>query len=280
MKKVVSLIFITAIVLSLQAQNQKLRVAVFDPTTSGIAMDEGTKLAVQELISSTFVNTGRFIVVERSMIDKIMKEQAFQNSDFADNSQATEVGKLAGASKIVLSAVSLVGGRNMLSIKIIDVQTATVDQQKTKIVNTSDLLETVEPLTLDLLGEQAVYKTGSSATYSTGNRQINADYTVLADIGLMVLNQSMGAVSWYEAKKICENLNKGGFSDWYMPSKIELAMVLKQTTYFQRGPTWWYWSSTEIDTKIVYNLASSRQMEERKYKNAASNCICVRKINP
>ncbi|MDL2262350.1 leucine-rich repeat protein [Bacteroidales bacterium OttesenSCG-928-I21] len=140
-----------------QAQEQKLRVAVFDPTTSGIAMDEGTKLAVQELISSAFVNTGRFIIVERSMIDKIMKEQAFQNSDMADNSQATEVGKLAGANKIVLSAVSLVGGRNMLSIKIIDVQTATVDQQKTKIVSSNDLLDAVEPLTLELLGEKVVY---------------------------------------------------------------------------------------------------------------------------
>jgi hypothetical protein len=139
------------------AQDEKLRVAVFDPTSSGTSIDEGTKLAVQELISSAFVNTGKFSVVERSMIDKIMKEQLFQNSDIADNSQATELGKLAGANKVVLSAVSLVGGRNMLSIKIIDVQTATVDQQKTKIVGTDDLLDVVEPLTLELLGEQAVY---------------------------------------------------------------------------------------------------------------------------
>jgi hypothetical protein len=139
------------------AQNERLRVAIFDPTSSGTSIDEGTKLAVQELISSAFVNTGKFSVVERSMIDKIMKEQLFQNSDIADNSQATELGKLAGAHKVVLSAVSLVGGRNMLSIKIIDVQTATVDQQKTKIVGTNDLLDVVEPLTLELLGEQAVY---------------------------------------------------------------------------------------------------------------------------
>ena len=157
MNKLILLLSVLAMTLSLQGQEQKLRVAVFDPTTSGIAMDEGTKLAVQELISSTFVNTGKFVMVERSMIDKIMREQAFQNSDMADNSQATEVGKLAGANKIVLSAVSLVGGRNMLSIKIIDVQTATVDQQKTKIVNSNDLLDVVEPLTLELLGEKAIY---------------------------------------------------------------------------------------------------------------------------
>lgn len=45
----------------------------------------------------------------------------------------------------------------MLSIKVIDVKTATVDQQKTKIVSSNDLLDIVEPLTLELLGEKATY---------------------------------------------------------------------------------------------------------------------------
>jgi len=157
MKKIFLFYALLSIVLISNAQQEKLRVAVLDPTTSGIAMDEGTKLAVQELISSTMVNTGRFIIIERSMIDKIIKEQAFQNGDMADNSQATEIGKLAGANKVVLSAVSLVGGRNMLSIKIIDVLTASVDKQKAMVVNNADLLDVVEPMTLEVLGEKAVY---------------------------------------------------------------------------------------------------------------------------
>lgn len=155
-KKLLLLCFMCLCVLS-QAQQSKLRVAVLDPTTSGAALDEGTKLAVQELISSALVNTGRFIIIERSMIDKIIKEQSFQNSDMADNSQATEIGKLAGANKIILSAVSMVGGRNMLSIKMIDVTTASIESQKAKIVQGNDLLDVVEPLTLELLGEKAVY---------------------------------------------------------------------------------------------------------------------------
>lgn len=157
MKKILLILCFLGLCIFSYAQQSKLRVAVLDPTTSGIAMDDGTKLAVQELISSTFVNTGRYIIIERSMIDKIIKEQSFQNSDIADNSQATEIGKLAGANKVVLSAVSLVGGRNLLSIKIIDVTTASVDKQKTKIVGSSDLLDAVEPLTLELLGVQAEY---------------------------------------------------------------------------------------------------------------------------
>lgn len=168
MKKIYLLLLgITLFIVNLNAQESKIKVAVLDPTTSGIAMDEGTKLAVQELISSSLVNTGKFTIVERSMIDKIVKEQSFQNSDIADNSQATAIGKLSGASKVFLSAVSLVGGRNMLSIKVIDVETATIEQQKTKIVNSSDLLDIVEPLTLELIG----IKTNSS--YATISQQHN-----------------------------------------------------------------------------------------------------------
>ncbi|MDR0605795.1 MAG: CsgG/HfaB family protein [Bacteroidales bacterium] len=159
MKKYLIVLWAFLLILpSALAQQEKLRVAVLDPSVSGTSVDAATRLAVQELISSTFVNTGKYVMIERSMIDKIMKEQEFQNSDMADNSQATELGKLVGANKVVLSAVSSVSGRNMLSIKIIDVQTATIDQQKTKIVNVNDLLDVVEPLTLELLGEEAVYK--------------------------------------------------------------------------------------------------------------------------
>ena len=49
--------------------------------------------------------------------------------------------------------LTLVGDRNMLSIKTIDVQTATIDLQRTKVVSSDELLDIVEPLTLEMLGE-------------------------------------------------------------------------------------------------------------------------------
>ena len=161
--------------LSFHAQTVKKRVAVFDPAISGDVIDNGTKLAVQELIGSTLVNTGRFTIVERSMIDKILKEQAFNNSDLADNSQATEIGKLAGANKVILSAVSSLGGRNVLSIKIIDVETATVDRQKTRVVTTDEILDVVEPLTLEVIGGDNRVKasTGESAFNLSAVAQID-----------------------------------------------------------------------------------------------------------
>ena len=290
MKKILTLLIMLVIAIStLQAQEEKLRVAVFDPTTSGIAMDEGTKLAVQELISSTFVNTGKFTMVERSMIDKIMREQAFQNSDMADNSQATEIGKLAGANKIVLSAVSLVGGRNMLSIKIIDVQTATVDQQKTKIVSSNDLLDVVEPLALELLGEKAVYAKQETQFITQDKKdntqanvfpQTNSIYTTFNELGLMITNKNLGDVTWDNAKELCAGLEIGGFSDWYLPSKNELVMIFQiENKRFKDGLSgFWYWSSTAIGDKKAYNISKSGWTSDEKKKSNSPGCLCVRKI--
>lgn len=134
---------------------EKLRVAVFDPTSSGTAIDEGTKVAIREIISSTIVNAGDYDIVERSLLEKVMEEQSFSNSGAVDDNDATEIGKLAGANKVVLSVVTLTGGRNMLSVKMIDVKTASVERQKVKVVASGELLDAVEPITLALIDATA-----------------------------------------------------------------------------------------------------------------------------
>lgn len=137
------------------ADNTKLRIAVFDPTSNGTSIDEGTKMAIREIISSTIVNAGNYDIVERSLLEKVMQEQSFSNSGAVDDNDATEIGKLAGANKIVLSVVTLTGGRNMLSVKIIDVKTANVERQRVKVVASGELLDVVEPLTLSLIDASA-----------------------------------------------------------------------------------------------------------------------------
>ncbi|MDR2065516.1 MAG: CsgG/HfaB family protein [Prevotellaceae bacterium] len=162
----ISFILIAATFISLPAQETKLRVAVFDPSASGSIIDDGTKIVVREIISSVFVNTGDYTIVERSLLDKIMKEQAFSNSGIVDDSQATELGKLAGANKVVLSVITQTGNRGMLSIKIIDVMSATIDKQKAKVVDYNAFLDEIEPLTRSLLGEE-VEESGQSQISST-----------------------------------------------------------------------------------------------------------------
>lgn len=164
MKKIILLMMSTALAWSTYAQSSNIRVAVFDPTSTSI--NEGKKIAIRELISATIVNSGNYTLVERSMLEKVMQEQSFSNSGVVDDTQATEIGKLAGANKIILSVVVPTGNQiifkkmaivnYMLSIKMIDVKTANVERHQTKEVKSSDLLNSVKKMTLSLIDKPKV----------------------------------------------------------------------------------------------------------------------------
>ena len=298
MKKITLLCMLAMMIFVLQAQNEKLRIAVFDPTSSGTSVDEGTKIAVREIISSTFVNTGKYSIVERSLLQQVMKEQKFSNSDVVDEGQATELGRLAGANKVALSVITLVGGRNMLSIKLIDVKTATVELQKTRIVNSNDLLDVVEPLTLELMGEKTnqTVITNSPKPAIPDNKpisvpQINYGITVFEDLKLMVINKDLGGSNWSEAVNKCKGLEMGGFKDWYLPSKYELQMIFEHKGNNQKANVTGnvpfgntlsggcYWSSTEVNDKIANNVFASGWITTEHKKDKRPKCLCVRKIN-
>lgn len=148
MRKIFTLFFVA---LSLTVFAQQQRVAILEPTLSGSKVDNGITTSIRELISAAIVNTNSYTIVERSLVDKVIKEQQFSQSGYVDDSQAIKIGKLSGANKVILSVVSFTENRVMLSIKLLDVTTATIERQKAKMLSTVELLDAVEPITAELL---------------------------------------------------------------------------------------------------------------------------------
>ena len=153
---------------SMQAQTDKIRVAVFDPSYSGGHMDEGTAVATREIVSSALVNTNKYNIVERSLLDKILKEQKFSNSGAVNENQVSELGKLVGANKAILIVLTSAGKRALLSIKMVDVESGNVEGQKVTTINPDELLDVIEPLTLSLIGEDAVQKSDKNGSFLSG----------------------------------------------------------------------------------------------------------------
>ena len=148
------LAFILVVIISFPVSSQKKKLAVLDPVIAGEKLTEGLAISVREIVSSSFVNNAdNYAIVERSLIDKVIQEAKFSNSDAVDESQATQLGKLAGADKVVLTVISRFDNRCMMSIKLIDVESATIDRQISKLVDLSSLLDVTEPLTLAVLGK-------------------------------------------------------------------------------------------------------------------------------
>jgi len=103
-------------------------------------LDKGTKVAlinvqspttqfsdyVLTYLESVLVNNGKLIVVDRANLDKIRQEQGFQLSGEVSDESAKKIGKMLGAGAIVTGTLINIGDSYRLTLKAINVETATV----------------------------------------------------------------------------------------------------------------------------------------------------------
>lgn len=74
---------------------------------AGVQADIGRDLA--DLLVQRLVTDGKFQVIERAALDKIIKEQNLSNSDRMDSSSAAKIGRIAGVDAIIIGSVTEFG---------------------------------------------------------------------------------------------------------------------------------------------------------------------------
>jgi Curli production assembly/transport component CsgG len=100
-------------------------VAIMPLTGNGV--DEATSASVTEALSDELMKTGRIRVMERSQMEKILKEQGFQQSGACDGSGcAVEVGKLLSINRMVVGTLGKLGSAWTFSVRGVDVQTGEI----------------------------------------------------------------------------------------------------------------------------------------------------------
>ncbi|MCL2510701.1 MAG: penicillin-binding protein activator LpoB [Bacteroidales bacterium] len=127
MKKV-CITSVIALLLSFTAMAQEeKKVAVFDPAGN---VDNYIKEIVREEISSFIVNSVGYTVLERQLINEVLKEDKFRLSGLVDDSQITEIGKRIGADYVFVSNITPRGKNYYIACKMINVTTARIEKQK------------------------------------------------------------------------------------------------------------------------------------------------------
>jgi len=110
-------ILAVALLASVMYGQDKKRVAVmnFDYGTvqSAAAGIFGTNVdvgkGIADMLVDRLVNDGTYSVIERKMLDKLIAEQNFSNSDRADPSSAARIGKLLGVNAIIVGSITQFG---------------------------------------------------------------------------------------------------------------------------------------------------------------------------
>ena len=83
-------------------------------------------LAVPETLTTKLNAVRSISLIERSQINKILKEQEFAVSDLADPKKVVKLGRLLGAQVIVIGSFSRFRNRILFNLRFVDVETSAI----------------------------------------------------------------------------------------------------------------------------------------------------------
>jgi curli biogenesis system outer membrane secretion channel CsgG len=178
------------------AKEQKRRVAVvpfrqLDGST--IPLDS----YLSEELLTAFFSAGKFAVVERSLLDKLLGEIKLGNTGIIDPSTAQRIGKMAGADAIVTGTTTLLKSSVAVNCRLIDTQTGLVFSAAQVRIVVDDDVRT-------LLGSGAP----PSATSPTGTEGMPAPVKPTKPRPAQVPREPMFATSEY--RLVVESLHRAG----------------------------------------------------------------------
>lgn len=154
----IALTFFAITILSAEETKKVRRVehyiAVIDLETDG--NDKTILRPLSDSIRQELVKSGKYNVIDRSNMDKILKEQAFQLTGCISGKCMVEVGQLLGVGKIITGSVSLVGKTYYLSLSLVNVETGKVENMSEDKCRceVDDLIESSKRLAKKLMGEE------------------------------------------------------------------------------------------------------------------------------
>ena len=96
-------------------------VAIIDFKNINVTEDEAK--ALTQRLTTEMIKLGEYTVLERSEMQKVLKEQKFQYSGCVDTKCAVEIGVMLGAKYIVVGSVSKVGSTFSIDSRLINVET-------------------------------------------------------------------------------------------------------------------------------------------------------------
>lgn len=131
---------ILAIQPALAADGEKPTIAVMDLSPSNVPA--GDAVIVSGFIRAAVVRSGKFVVVEKNNMDKVLAEQAFQQTGCTSQECAVRLGKILNVKRMIVGSFGKLLGRYILSVRIVSVESGEVVQADEARGDTIDQLET------------------------------------------------------------------------------------------------------------------------------------------
>ncbi len=114
---VVAVFVLASVLVPYASAQKKKRVAVlnfeYGTVQTQVASVFGTNVdvgkGISDLLVQQLVTDGKYSVIERNALDKILNEQNFANSDRADPATAAKIGKVLGVDAVIMGSITQFG---------------------------------------------------------------------------------------------------------------------------------------------------------------------------
>jgi len=108
-----------------------------DLTGDGQLAYAGELLAAQ--ITDTLGKQGRYVVVERSKLVRILEEQHLSAASLTDRQTQLRLGELIGVRFMIFGGFQVLGKNVRIDIRLVDVETGRITKAAKKVVASTDL---------------------------------------------------------------------------------------------------------------------------------------------
>lgn len=171
---------------------------------------------LSDKLASILIETNKFKLVERSMMEEILKEQGFQQTGCTDQNCAVEIGQLLGVQKMCTGSIGKIGSSYSITLRIVNVATAEIESNASfefkgtiEDILYEGLEKTVSKL-LNSLFDESVAKSGNISITDIYNKKVKVKraFSIVSTVATV---GTVGAsiYSWINKKQIHDKYMAG-----------------------------------------------------------------------
>lgn len=124
MRKGTLLLVLLLAFVSLNAQNNKMKIAVMD-FKAGVGVNQAEIEGLSDMLINTLFQTGKFEIIERTQIDQARKELKFQETE-PTYEQIAQMGRFLGVESVLIGTVNKLFDEYNVDVRAINVESAKV----------------------------------------------------------------------------------------------------------------------------------------------------------
>ncbi len=102
-------------------------VAIFDFDVVG-KLDHDISRPLSDSVRNVIVRSGKFKVMDRANMDRILKEQAFQMTGSVLKERAVEAGQFLGVGRIIIGSIGIVGKTYFISLSLVNIESGETER--------------------------------------------------------------------------------------------------------------------------------------------------------